>query len=150
MNSVICFGMWDDTKIKDMKYFDGFVQIATNLITTQLHATDWDKVAFLENLLNKAFWTLFELNNCIDQKLLFENHIKVPQNQLNQGQWDFVYWPLKGNTRFFTVFLLSGKISTVHQIAELLRALWNSKVIVKHPLNPYSKIAIIYVSLCSD
>lgn len=82
--------MWDDTKIKDMKYFDGFVQIATNLITTQLHATDWDKVAFLENLLNKAFWTLFELNNCIDQKLLFENHIKVPQNHLNQGQWDFV------------------------------------------------------------
>lgn len=138
---------------KDKRY-EIFWWIRTNSdqFNNYTTATDWDKVAFLENLLNKAFWTLFELNNCIDQKLLFENHIKVPQNHLNQGQWDFVYWPLKGNTRFFTVFLLSGKISTVqlHQIAELLQALWNSKVIVKHPLNPHSKIAIIYVSLCSD
>lgn len=33
---VICLEMWDDTEIKDMNYFNGFVQIATNLINTQL------------------------------------------------------------------------------------------------------------------
>lgn len=95
MNSVICFGMWDDTKIKRYEIF-WWIRTNSDQFNNYTTATDWDKVAFLENLLNKAFWTLFELNNCIDQKLLFENHIKVPQNHLNQGQWDFVSWPFKG------------------------------------------------------
>lgn len=85
MNSVICFGMWDDTKIKDMKYFDGFVQIATNLITTQLQLIEI-KLHFWKIYSTRRSEHFFELKNCIDQKLLFENHIKVPQNHLNQGQ----------------------------------------------------------------